>query len=132
MSGICTRRTERRVKKKTVRDIDVAGKRVFVRVDYNVPLDLRTGAILDDARIRATLPTIAYLRERGAKVVLGSHLGRPKGGRDEGLSLGPVAARLGELLGAPVKTTGCCVWADVQRSAHSLEAGEVLLLENLR
>jgi phosphoglycerate kinase len=120
------------VKKKTVRDIDVAGKRVFVRVDYNVPLDLRTGAILDDARIRATLPTIAYLRERGAKVVLGSHLGRPKGGRDAELSLAPAAARLGELLGAPVETTGCCAGADVQRAAYSLEAGEVLLLENLR
>ena len=138
------------MRKKTVRDIDVAGKRVFVRVDFNVPLDL--GKILDDSRIRATLPTIEYLRERGAKVVLGSHLGRPKG-RDETLSLKPVAARLGELLeergvgpplmvrephhersGTPLRVvmTDCCIGADVQRAAHGLEAGEVLLLENLR
>src|SRR5438876_6201323 len=83
------------VKKKTVRDIDVKGKRVLVRVDYNVPLD--AGRILDDSRIRATLPTISYLRGQRAKVILMSHLGRPKG-RDESLSLRPVAERLGELL----------------------------------
>ena len=83
------------MKKKTVRDIDVNGKRVLVRVDYNVPLD--AGRILDDSRIRATLPTISYLRGQRAKVILMSHLGRPKG-RDEALSLRPVAERLGELL----------------------------------
>jgi phosphoglycerate kinase len=120
------------MKKKTMRDIEVAGKRVFVRVDYNVPLDPETGAILDDSRIRATLPTIEYLRERGAKVILGSHLGRPKGARDSGLSLQPVGHRLGELIEARVQTIDCCVGADVQRAAHSLAAGEVLLLENLR
>jgi len=120
------------VKKKTIRDIDVAGKRVFVRVDFNVPLDKDTGAILDDSRIRATLPTIEYLRESRAKVILGSHLGRPKGVRDSKLSLKPVAQRLGELLEAPVQTTGCCIGADVQHAAHSLAAGAVLLLENLR
>jgi phosphoglycerate kinase len=118
--------------KKTVRDIDVSGKRVFVRVDYNVPMDEESGTILDDSRIRATLPTIEYLRERGAKVILGSHLGRPKGTPDRSLSLRPVARTLGELIEAPVRMTECCIGADVQRAAHSLEAGEVLLLENLR
>ena len=117
------------MKKKTVRDIDVAGKRVLVRVDYNVPLD--DGRILDDTRIRATLPTIEYLRERGAKVVLMSHLGRPKG-RDQALSLRPVAERLGEMLSASVQRADCCVGTEVQGRAHSLEKYEVLLLENLR
>jgi len=145
------------MRKKTVRDIDVAGKRVLVRVDYNVPLG-DGGRILDDTRIRATLPTVSYLRERGAKVILMSHLGRPKG-RDERLSLRPVAQRLGELLaeggaserrpdaiqgegptdgsGASlheigVPMTDCCVGAEVQGAAHSLREGEVLMLENLR
>src|SRR5437773_442329 len=144
------------MRKKTVRDIDVNGKRVLVRVDYNVPLD--AGKILDESRIRATLPTISYLREQQAKLILMSHLGRPKGRRDEALSLRPVAKRLGELLGgeaslrrpgvdhgdtpspeseaslreAQVQMTDCCVGADVQRAAHSLGEGEVLLLENLR
>jgi phosphoglycerate kinase len=145
------------MRKKTVRDIDVVGKRVLVRVDYNVPLG-DDGRILDDTRIRATLPTIAYLRERGAKVILMSHLGRPKG-QEDGLSLRPVGVRLGELLaeggaterrpdvmqgegstdgsgaslrGDIVRLTGCCMGQEVQRVAHSLGEGEVLLLENLR
>jgi phosphoglycerate kinase len=117
------------VKKKTVRDIDVAGKRVLVRVDYNVPLD--KGQILDDSRIRATLPTIRYLQEQRAKVILMSHLGRPKG-RDDKLSLRPVAERLAGLLGDAVQSAGCCIGADVQRLAYSLDAGDILLLENLR
>src|SRR6266498_5087497 len=124
------------VKKKTVRDIDVDCKRVLVRVDYNVPLD--AGKILDDSRIRATLPTIAYLRERRARVILMSHLGRPNG-REEALSLRPVAERLRELLSEReesaqrrVQITDCCIGPDVQRAAHSLVGGEVLLLENLR
>jgi len=125
------------MKKKTVRDIDVTRKRVLVRVDYNVPLD--DGRILDDSRIRATLPTIAYLREHRAKIILMSHLGRPKG-RDEGLSLRPVAERLGVLLGergessphGQVQMADCCIGPVVQRAAHSLGEGEVLLLENLR
>jgi len=120
------------MKKKTIRDIDVAGKRVFVRVDFNVPIDKETGAILDDSRIRAALPTIAYLRGRGAKVILGSHLGRPEGRPDPKLSLAPLAQRLGELIEATVQTTHCCIGEDVQRTAYSLAAGEVLLLENLR
>ena len=119
------------MKKKTIRDIDVEGKRVFVRVDFNVPLDKETGAILDDTRIQATLPTINSLQRWGAKVILGSHLGRPKG-RDPKLSLWPVAQRLEELLGHEVKVTGCCAGPVVQEMALALEPGEVLLLENLR
>ncbi len=127
------------MKKKTVRDIDVRGKRVLLRADFNVPLrpgsgqalDKDTGAILDDSRIRATLPTIEYLIAQGAKVILCSHLGRPQG-RDEKLSLRPVGERLSELLGRPVLTAGDCVGPEVQRKAHSLEPGQVLLLENLR
>ncbi len=119
------------MKKKTVRDIDVVGKRVLVRVDFNVPLEPETGRVLDDTRIQATLPTIDYLRRQGARVILCSHLGRPKG-RDAALSLWHVAERLGELLGQPVKTTGCCVGPVVQEMAYALEPGEVLLLENLR
>jgi phosphoglycerate kinase len=132
------------MKKKTVRDIDVAGKRVLVRVDYNVPMD--AGRILDDSRIRATLPTIDYLREQRAKVILVSHLGRPKG-RDDVLSLRPVAQRLGDILSestrvdAPrwgagdvptVQMANCCIGSEVQRAAYSLNEGELLLLENLR
>lgn len=119
------------MRKKTVRDIDVTGKRVLVRVDYNVPLDKDTGAILDDTRIRATLPTIDYLRQRGAKVILVSHLGRPKG-RDPKFSTFPIAARLGELIDAPVRTVGECVGPIVHEIALSLEPSEVLLLENVR
>lgn len=117
--------------KKTVRDIDVSGKRVLLRVDYNVPLDPGSGVILDDTRIRATLPTIDYLRQRGARIILASHLGRPKG-RDPHFSLWPVAERLQELIDAPIKTTGCCVGPLVQEMAHALEPSELLLLENLR
>jgi phosphoglycerate kinase len=144
------------MRKKTIRDLDVAGKRVLVRVDYNVPMD--AARILDDSRIRATLPTIEYLRDHSAKVILMSHLGRPKG-RDEKLSLKPTAERLGELLSevaAPerhpgavpdrspadgsgaslrevsVPITKCCVGPEVQRAAYSLGEGEVLMLENLR
>ena len=103
-----------------------------MRVDYNVPLEPDTGRILDDTRIRATLPTIEYLREQGAKVILCSHLGRPRGKRDDSLSLRPAAERLGELLGQPVKTAGCCMGPEVQEMSYSLEPGQVLLLEDLR
>jgi len=118
--------------KKTVRDIDVRGKRVLVRVDFNVPLDKATGAITDDTRIRAALPTIQYLVQQGAKVILCSHLGRPDGKVVEKLRLKPCAARLGELLGRPVATTDDCVGEAAQKAAWALQAGQVLLLENLR
>lgn len=120
------------MRKKTIRDIDVDGKRVLVRVDYNVPIDTESGRILDDTRIKATLPTLEYLRERRAKVIIVSHLGRPKGEVDAKLSLRPVAQRLGELIEAPVKFVGDCVGREVQEAAHSLGAGQLLMLENVR
>jgi phosphoglycerate kinase len=117
--------------KKTVRDVDVAGKRVLVRVDFNVPLDSDSGRVSDDTRIRAALPTIGYLRERGAKLVLCSHLGRPKG-VDDSLRLAPVARRLSELLGSPVETIDDCIGPQVEEAAEALGSGDILLLENLR
>jgi phosphoglycerate kinase len=117
--------------KKTIADIDVRGKRILMRVDFNVPLDPDSGRVLDDTRIRAALPSIKYLRERGARLILCSHLGRPKG-VDESLRLAPVARRLSELLGSPVKTTDDCVGPRVEEAARALGAGDVLLLENLR
>ena len=118
--------------KRSLRDIDAAGKRVLVRVDFNVPLDRDSGAITDDSRIRAALPTIRYLTERGATVVLCSHLGRPKGAPDPKLSLAPVAARLGELLGSPVPLASGCCGAAVEAEVAALPPGGVVLLENLR
>ena len=109
---------------------DVSGKRVFVRVDFNVPLD--DGKITDDTRIRAALPTIKDLLEKGAKVVLGSHFGRPKGKVVESMRLTPVAARLSELLGQPVVKCDDCVGEDVTAKISSLNNGDVALLENLR
>lgn len=116
--------------KKSVRDVDVAGKRVFVRVDFNVPLE--NGAITDDTRIRETLPTIQYLIEKGAKVILASHLGRPKGQVVEELRLIPVAARLSELLGKSVISATEAIGEAVQAQVAALPAGGVLLLENVR
>jgi phosphoglycerate kinase len=116
--------------KASVRDAEVAGKRALVRVDFNVPLD---GArVTDDTRIRAALPTIESLRERGASLVLVSHLGRPKGEVVPELSMAPVGERLSELLGAPVKQAPAVVGDEVKELAQSLRAGEVLLLENVR
>jgi phosphoglycerate kinase len=115
--------------KKTIRDIDVNNKRVLVRVDFNVPLD--GSQITDDTRIRASLPTIQYLIAHDAKVILMSHLGRPKG-VDDKLRLKPCAARLGELLGQPVQTADDCVGDAVRAAAMALKPREVLLLENLR
>jgi phosphoglycerate kinase len=117
--------------KQSVRDIDVQGKRVLVRVDFNVPFD-RNGGIADDTRIRAALPTIRYLLDQGAAVVLCSHLGRPDGKVVESLRLAPVARRLSELLGKSVATAPDCDGPDAEASAASLTPGEVLLLENLR
>ncbi|MFK7697748.1 phosphoglycerate kinase [Paenibacillus sp. HJGM_3] len=116
--------------KKSVRDIDVDGKKVFVRVDFNVPLE--NGAITDDTRIRETLPTIQYLVEKGAKVILASHLGRPKGQVVEELRLTPVAARLSELLGKPVVSAKEAIGDAVQAQVNQLGNGDVLLLENVR
>ena len=117
--------------KKTVRDIQVRGQRVLVRADFNVPLN-EAGEITDDTRIRAALPTIEYLRNKGAKVILCSHMGRPKGKVLEELRLTPVAKRLSELLGAPVVKTDDCVGGDVERVVAAMEPGDVILLENLR
>jgi phosphoglycerate kinase len=116
--------------KKSVRDVDVAGKKVFVRVDFNVPLE--NGAITDDTRIRETLPTIKFLIEKGAKVILASHLGRPKGEVVEELRLTPVAARLSDLLGKQVNKADEVVGANVQAKVDALKDGDVLLLENVR
>ncbi len=118
--------------KMTVRDIDVRDKRVLVRVDFNVPVDLRSGAITDDSRIRAALPTIAYLRERNARVVLMSHMGRPKGKVVEDLRLAPVGQRLSELLGQPVTTLDECIGPAVEKAVAAMRPGDVVLLENLR
>ena len=117
--------------KATVRDIDVKGKRVLVRVDFNVPLDAERN-ITDDTRIRAALPTIKYLLERGARVILASHLGRPKGQRKEEFSLAPVARRLEELLGQPVSKLDDCVGPQVEAGVRAMKDGDVILLENLR
>ena len=117
--------------KKTVEDVDVAGKRVLVRVDFNVPQD-ETGAITDDRRIRAALPTIQYLVGKGARVILASHLGRPKGGPTPKFSLKPVAERLAQLLGQPVPLAPDSVGPEVQTLVDGLQDGDVLLLENVR
>lgn len=116
--------------KKSIRDIDVKGKKAFVRVDFNVPLE--NGAITDDTRIRETLPTIRYLIEGGAKIILASHLGRPKGQFVEELRLTPAAARLSELLGKPVAKADEAIGEAVQAKVAALNEGDVLLLENVR
>ncbi|WP_010500418.1 phosphoglycerate kinase [Paenibacillus elgii] len=116
--------------KKSVRDVEVSGKRVFVRVDFNVPLE--NGKITDDTRIRETLPTIKYLTDRGAKVILASHLGRPKGQVVEEMRLTPAAARLSELLGKPVAKADEAIGDAVKAQIAKLNDGDVLLLENVR
>lgn len=118
---------------KTIDDLDLQGKRVFIRVDFNVPLDKETGKeISSDTRIRAALPTIERALEKGAAVILASHLGRPKGRRNEKMTLDPVAARLSDLLGRDVKKADDCIGEEVRQAAASLQPGAVLLLENLR
>src|SRR5579862_6833473 len=116
--------------KLTIHDLDLQGKRVFLRVDFNVPL--KDGVVTDDTRIRETLPTLRLAMEKGGKLVLASHLGRPKGKVDPKYTLAPVAARLKELLGKPVEFTADCVGADAEAKSKALSNGGVLLLENVR
>ncbi|AZQ45578.1 phosphoglycerate kinase [Bacillus sp. GX] len=116
--------------KKSIRDVDLKGKRVFCRVDFNVPM--KEGKITDETRIRAALPTIQYLVEQGAKVILASHLGRPKGQVVEEMRLTPVAARLGELLGKDVKKADEAFGPVVQEMVAAMNEGDVLVLENVR
>lgn len=118
--------------KKTVKDIEVAGKKVLLRCDFNVPQDKATGAITDDKRIVAALPTIRYLLEQNAAVIACSHLGKPKGERKDSLSLAPVAERLSQLLGMEVLFCTDIVGEDAQAKAAALKPGQLMLLENLR
>src|SRR5215203_1788271 len=116
--------------KKTVKDIDLKGKRVFMRVDFNVPM--AEGKVTDDKRIKAALPTIKYVLEQGASLLLASHLGRPKGGPDPEFSLKAAAEVLAGHLGIPVKMAPDCVGPDVEAMAKELKPREVLMLENTR
>ena len=119
---------------KIIDELDLAGKRTFIRVDYNVPLD-KSGdvrRITDDSRIRGSLPTIRYALDRGARVVLASHMGRPKGKVEPSMSLAPAAERLAELLDQKVALATDCVGPEVEQAINGLGDGEVLLLENLR
>ncbi|MEW6568269.1 MAG: phosphoglycerate kinase [Chloroflexota bacterium] len=116
--------------KKTIRDIDLRGKRVLMRVDFNVPME--SGKVTDDKRIRASLPTIQYVLEQGASLILMSHLGRPKAGPDPEFSLKAAAETLSGLLGRPVKMAPDCVGPEVEAMAKALPPGEVLMLENVR
>jgi phosphoglycerate kinase len=114
----------------SIRDLDLNGKRTFIRVDFNAPV--KNGAVADDTRIRAAIPTLQLARERGARLILASHLGRPKGAPEEKYSLRPVAPVLSKLLDAPVTFAPDCIGADVEKMTEALKPGEVLLLENLR
>ena len=117
--------------KKSVTDIDVAGKKVIVRVDFNVPLDENL-KITDDKRIRAALPTIKYLVDNKAKIVLVSHLGRPKNGPEAKFSMKPAADRLSELLGQPVTLAADVIGEDAKAKAAAVGEGEIVMLENVR
>jgi phosphoglycerate kinase len=120
--------------KLTIRDLNVRGKRVFLRVDYNVPLEEKDGqmVITDDTRIKETLPTLRMLIEQGGKLILTAHLGRPKGQREPSMSLRPVAARLADMLGRPVAFVDDCIGEKVEKTAGALKDSDVLLLENVR
>jgi len=116
--------------KLSIRDVDVSGKRVFIRVDFNVPI--KDGKVDDDTRVRAAIPTINYATEHGARVILASHLGRPKGQRVDKYSLQPVGEHLAQLLGKPVAFADDCVGAPAEERVAELKDGQVVLLENLR
>jgi phosphoglycerate kinase len=118
--------------KKTVEDIGVRGRKVLLRVDFNVPLNINTGAISDDSRIRASLPTIKYLVDHKAKVIICSHLGRPGGKVVDGLRMAPAAQRLAQLMSLPVRTASDCIGPEVESQVTKLEEGGILVLENLR
>src|SRR5664279_4625304 len=120
--------------KLTVRDLNVRGKCVFVRVDYNVPMEEKDGQMVinDATRILETLPTLKFLIEQGGKLILTAHLGRPKGQREPSMSLRPVAAKLADLLGRPVAFVDDCIGEKVEQTAGALKNGDVLLLENVR
>ena len=120
--------------KLTVKDLNVRGKRVFLRVDYNVPLEEKDGqmVISDSTRIVETLPTLRFLLEQGGKLILAAHLGRPKGKREPSMSLRPVAAKLADLLGRPVAFVDDCIGEKVEKTAGALKPGDLLLLENVR
>ncbi|MFO8052525.1 MAG: phosphoglycerate kinase, partial [Candidatus Omnitrophota bacterium] len=117
--------------KKSVKDLDLAGKKVLMRADFNVPLDSDKN-ITDDSRIQAALKTINYIKESGAKLILMSHLGRPKGQKNQDFSLKPVAERLSQLINQPVKMIDDCIGQKVKEEVDSLNDGEVVLLQNLR
>jgi len=121
-----------RMQKKNIEDINVEGKRVIVRVDFNVPLDKKTGSITDDKRIKGALPTISYLKKKNAKIILVSHLGRPKSGFEDKFSMKPVAERLSELLDQKVILAADVIGDDAKKKASELKEGDVLLLENVR
>jgi phosphoglycerate kinase len=125
-----TNHGSRKMTKLTINDLDLKGKRVFIRVDFNVPL--KDGKVSDDTRIRETLPTLRLAIQKGGRLVLASHLGRPKGGPDPKYSLAPVASKLAEMLGTPVVFAADCVGEDAEAKSKSLADGGVLLLENVR
>src|SRR5215471_19234653 len=116
--------------KLSIDDVDLAGKRVFIRVDFNVPIE--NGKVTDDTRIRAALPTIKYAKEQGAKIILASHLGRPKGSPDPRYSLSPVAKQLSTLLEDTVPLAPDCIGPEVKQMVDALTDGQIILLENLR
>lgn len=120
--------------KLTIKDLAVSGKRVFVRVDYNVPMEEKDGQMVinDDTRIKETLPTLDWLVKNGAKVILAAHLGRPKGKKEPSMSLRPVAAKLAELAGRPVAFVDDCIGEKVEKTVSALKPGDILLLENVR
>lgn len=120
------------MQKKSIKDVEVTGKTVLVRVDFNVPLDADTGTISDDSRIRASLPTIKYLVDHKAKVILCSHLGRPGGKVNEGLRMEPVAEYLSHLIGLPIRMAPDCVGQEVREKVEELKDGDILFLENVR